>query len=538
MFAQVSTVAFLGIDARPVDVQVQIGAGLPAFSIVGLPDKAVAESRERVRAALCSIGLGLPSKRITVNLAPADLPKEGSHYDLPIAVGLMIACGALPGEEIADYVVFGELGLDASIAPVAGCLPAAIGANALEKGLICPFACGAEAAWASPDMPILAPPHLLSLVNHFKGTSSLPRPVAQMGSGAPETLDLRDVRGQEMAKRAVEIAAAGGHHILMMGPPGAGKSMLAQRLPGLLPPLEPAEMLEVSMIQSMAGKLANGQLSDRRPFRAPHHSASMAALVGGGARPRPGEIALAHHGVLFLDELPEFVPQVIDALRQPLETGQIAIARANHRIAYPTRIQLVAAMNPCRCGRAGEPGFSCKRGTNCQERYLAKLSGPILDRIDIRITVPSVSAGDLALPPAKEGSAEVRERVARARARQRARYQRANVSPNVAVNAECPASILEEVARPDPSGEKLLREAAARFGLSARGYHRTLRLARTLADLAGEERVMQPHIAEALSYRGEGILDGKQEAFATQASIRSVSASAPSVPTLTNGTQH
>jgi magnesium chelatase family protein len=508
MFAQVSTVAFLGIDARPVDVQVQIGAGLPRFTIVGLPDKAVAESKERVNAALCSIGLGLPSKRITVNLAPADLPKEGSHYDLPMAVGLMIASGALPGEEIADYVVFGELGLDASIASVAGCLPAAIGANALGKGLICPFACGAEAAWASPEMPILAPPHLLSLVNHFKGTTSLPRPVARMDPGMPETLDLRDVRGQEMAKRAIEIAAAGGHHILMMGPPGAGKSMLAQRLPGLLPPLEPAEMLEVSMIQSMAGQLADGQLSDRRPFRAPHHSASMAALAGGGSRPRPGELALAHHGVLFLDELAEFSPQVIDALRQPLETGQIVIARANHRIAYPTRIQLVAAMNPCRCGRAGEPGFSCKRGTNCQERYLAKLSGPILDRIDIRITVPAISAGDLALPPAAEGSAEVRERVAHARKRQRARYERTNVSSKVTVNAECPASLLEEIARPDAAGEKLLRDAAARFGLSARGYHRTLRLARTLADLGGEDYILPPHIAEALSFRGQSILDG------------------------------
>ena len=504
MFAQVSTVAFLGIDARPVDVQVQIGAGLPSFSIVGLPDKAVAESRERVRAALSSIGLGLPAKRITINLAPAGLPKEGSHYDLAVAVGLMIACGAMPGDEIADYVVIGELGLDASVAPIAGCLPAAIGANAMGKGLICPFACGAEAVWASPDMPILAPPHLLSLVNHFKGLVSLARPVARLDTGTRETLDLRDVRGQEMAKRAVEIAAAGGHHLLMTGPPGAGKSMLAQRLPGLLPPLEPAEMLEVSMIQSMAGQLASGQLSRKRPFRAPHHSASMAALVGGGSRPRPGEVALAHHGVLFLDELPEFTAQVIDALRQPLEAGEMVIARANHRIAYPTRFQLVAAMNPCRCGRAGEPGFSCRQGTNCQDRYLARLSGPILDRIDIRIGVPPVTAADLALPPALEGSAEVRVRVAEARRRQRQRYQ-ALGSPKLAVNAECPAALLEEVAKPDAAGEKLLQDAAAAFGLTARGYHRTLRLARTLADLDAEDRVRPVHVAEALAFRGEGI---------------------------------
>ena len=500
MFAHISTVAFLGIDARPVDVQVQIGAGLPSFSIVGLPDKAVAESRERVRAALCSIGLGLPAKRITVNLAPADLPKEGSHYDLPIAVGLMVASGAMPGEDVADYVVIGELGLDASVAAVAGCLPAAMGANALGKGLICPFACGSEAAWASPAMAILAPPHLLSLVNHFKGESSLPRPVPQLDASKQDSLDLSDVRGQEMAKRAVEIAAAGGHHILMMGPPGAGKSMLAQRLPGLLPPLEPQEMLEISMIQSLAGQIESGQLSRKRPFRMPHHSASMAALVGGGSRPRPGEVALAHHGVLFLDELPEFAPQVIDALRQPLESGEMVIARANHRITYPTRIQLVAAMNPCRCGRAGEPGFSCRQGANCRDRYLARLSGPILDRIDIRIGVPSVTAADLAKPPALEGSKEVRHRVEIARNRQQRRY--AAIGPRrVRTNAECPSALLAEVAAPDRAGENLLQEAAAKFGLSARGYHRVLRLARTLADLDGQERVVSMHIAEALAYR-------------------------------------
>ena len=500
MFAHISTVAFLGIEARAVDVQVQIGAGLPSFSIVGLPDKAVAESRERVRAALCSIGLGLPAKRITVNLAPADIPKEGSHYDLPIAVGLMVASGAMPGEDIAEYVVIGELGLDASVAAVAGCLPAAIGANALGKGLICPFACGSEAAWASPEMAILAPPHLLSLVNHFKGVSSLPRPVPQLDASKPDTLDLSDVRGQEMAKRAVEIAAAGGHHILMTGPPGAGKSMLAQRLPGLLPPLEPQEMLEISMIQSLAGQIESGQLSRKRPFRMPHHSASMAALVGGGSRPRPGEVALAHHGVLFLDELPEFAPQVIDALRQPLESGEMVIARANHRITYPTRIQLVAAMNPCRCGRAGEPGFSCRQGANCRDRYLARLSGPILDRIDIRINVPSITAADLAKPPASEGSKDVRQRVEIARKRQERRY--AGIGPRrIRTNAECPAVLLAEVAAPDRAGENLLQEAAAKFGLSARGYHRVLRLARTLADLDGEDKVVNMHIAEALAYR-------------------------------------
>src|SRR5262247_448702 len=392
MVQRVTTVAFEGIEARAVDVQVQVAPGLPHFNIVGLPDKAVSEAKERVRAAMIASGLALPARRITVNLAPADLPKEGSHYDLPIALALMAAIGAIPHDALDGYTVLGELGLDGSLAAVAGVLPAAIGANQRSEGLICPAACGAEAAWASPDMEIIAARSLIQLANHFRGTQVLARPKPKVREADSALVDLKDITSQESAKRALEVAAAGRHNLLMVGPPGAGKSMLAQRLPTILPPLTPAELLEVSMIASVAGTIADGALTDRRPFRAPHHSASMPALVGGGLRAKPGEISLAHHGVLFLDEFAEFQPQVLDSLRQPLETGEVAIARANHRITYPARFMLVAAMNPCRCGRATEPGFNCKRGDveRCAADYQGKLSGPLIDRIDLHIEVPAV----------------------------------------------------------------------------------------------------------------------------------------------------
>ena len=501
MVARVATVAFQGIEAVPVDVQVQIAPGLPAFILVGLPDKAVKESGERVRAALVASGLGLPPKRITVNLAPADLPKEGSHYDLPIALALMAAIGAIPQDALDGFLALGELGLDGRLAAVAGTLPAAIAAHGRDLGIICPEACGPEAAWAGEDIDIIAAQSLLALVNHLTGHQLAARPTPKRWLPNTALPDLAEVRGQQVARRALEVAAAGGHNMLMIGPPGAGKSMLAARLPSILPPLNPRELLDVSMIQSIAGELAGGAISDRRPFRAPHHSASMAALVGGGLRVRPGEVSLAHNGVLFLDELPEFSPQVLDSLRQPLESGETVIARANARVSYPSRVQLIAAMNPCKCGMAGSPGHTCKRGAACAGDYQARVSGPFLDRIDIRIDVPAVSAADMMAPGGTaEASATVAQRVQLARERQRQRYLDHD-APTVFTNAAAGASLIEAVVNPDKDSQALLLQAAERFSLSARAYHRVLKVARTLADLAGAEKVARPHIAEALSYR-------------------------------------
>ncbi len=498
MVSRVSTVAFSGITAVPVEAQAQIAPGLPRFILVGLPDKAVKESGERVRAALIASGLSLPPKRITVNLAPADLPKEGSHYDLPIALALMAAIGAIPQDAVEGYLVLGELGLDGRIARVPGILPAALAASGRDLGIVCPQESGSEAAWAGGDLDIVAADSLLQLVNHLAGRQLAPRPEPKRHVDMRPLPDLADVRGQAVARRALEVAAAGGHNLLMVGPPGAGKSMLAQRLPSILPPLDPRELLDISMIQSIAGELAGGALSDRRPFRAPHHSASMAALVGGGLRVRPGEVSLAHNGVLFLDELPEFSPQVLDSLRQPLESGEAVIARANARVSYPSRVQLIAAMNPCKCGLAGTPGHTCRRGDACASDYQGRVSGPFLDRIDLRIDMPAVTAADMIGPNDAEPSVKVAARVERARARQRQRY--AN-HPGVYTNAGASSTLIEAVVDPDKESQALLLKAAERFSLSARAYHRVLKVARTLADLAGLDKVGRPEVAEALSYR-------------------------------------
>lgn len=509
MVARINTVAFNGVEVQAVDVQVQISNGLPAFTVVGLPDKAVAESRERVRAALHALGLSLPPKRLTVNLAPADLAKEGSHYDLPIALGLLAAMEVLPADELRDCVVLGELSLDAGIRAVAGVLPAALHAASNDNRLICPAACGSEAAWAG-ELDILAPGDLLQLINHIKGTQVLSRPQPQMAAVRAQGIvtDIASVRGQETAKRALEIAAAGGHNLLMIGPPGAGKSMLASCLPGILPPLSPREALEVSMIHSLAGSLPEGGLIQQRPFRAPHYSASLPALVGGGHKARPGEISLAHRGVLFLDELPEFARATLESLRQPLETGEATIARANHHVTYPARFQLIAAMNPCRCGYLGDPGQECTKAPKCGGEYQDKLSGPLLDRIDLQVETGAVSIADLGAPmPQNETSAVVAARVAACRAFQHERYE--SLAPGMGyLNATIPPTLLEQVAVLDEAARALLHEAADRLKLSARAYHRLLRVARTVADMEAvvtgcrpADVIARTHIAESMGYR-------------------------------------
>jgi magnesium chelatase family protein len=498
--ARMRTVAFAGIDVKDVDVQVQISAGLPAFAMVGLPDKAVGESRERVRGALSALGLALPPRRLAVNLAPADLLKEGSHFDLPIALALLAAIGALPADAIGGYLALGELALDGQILPVTGVLPAAVAAAAREVGLICPAACGGEAAWLGRDIEILAAPSLLALINHFAGSQVLSPPVPILAEPQASYPDLADIKGQESAKRALEIAAAGGHNLAMVGPPGSGKSMLAARLPGLLPPLDPAEILEVSMVASVAGLLHDGRLTARRPFRSPHHATSVAAMVGGGMHARPGEISLAHKGVLFLDELPEFHRAVLEGLRQPMEAGVVTIARANHHVTYPARFQLVAAMNPCRCGHLDNPALACPRAPRCAQDYQARISGPMFDRIDLHVEVPALHPAEMGAPAPAEPGARVRERVARAREIQAERLAAAD-RPELRTNAEVEGELLDRIATPDTAGRDLLLRATERMHLTARGYHRVLRVARTIADLEGQGQIRRPHIAEALSFR-------------------------------------
>lgn len=487
--ARIQSFAFSGIEAVPVTVEVQISSGLPSFLVVGMADKAVGEARERVRAALASMGLALPAKRILVNLTPADLPKEGAHFDVPIALGLLVAMGVISSENLIDYAAIGEVSLDGKLNPVNGVLCAALGAATLHLGLICPQSQGTEARWAHPDIDVLAAESLLALLGHFRGEQILtpvPEPQGYQPDYGP---DLSDVKGMEIGKRVLEIAAAGGHSLLMSGPPGAGKSMLASRLPGILPDLTHEEMLETSQIHSICGLLEAGRLVIRPPYRAPHHSASLPALVGGGAKARPGEVSLAHNGVLFLDELPEFSRACLESLRQPLETGSVSVARAARHATYPARFQFIAAMNPCRCGYLGDQIRACHKAPRCAADYTSRISGPMLDRIDLRVEIKPLSPIEISRAPKGESSALVRERVCKARDRQIKRQNMCNALAS-------PENFhLEEEAR------VLAEQAAEKMRLSNRGITRLFRVARTIADLAGVHSVRRQDIAEALSYR-------------------------------------
>lgn len=491
--ATVASRASVGIEAPAVQVEVHISRGLPSLSIVGLPEAAVRESRDRVRAAIANAGFEFPRRRVIVNLAPADLPKEGARFDLAIALGILAAAGQIPSAALEDKCFLGELSLSGELRPVAGMLPAACAAAEAGEQLVVPVANGPEAALSSRTDTRVGE-YLLGVTEALINDRPLPEAVPgeqNVGTALP---DLRDVRGQHQARRALEVAAAGAHSLLFSGPPGTGKSMLASRLPGILPPMDEGEALATAAVASVSGEGLNPGHWRRRPYRCPHHTCSGVALVGGGSQPRPGEISLAHNGVLFLDELPEFDRKVLEVLREPIETGEIHIARAARRATFPARFQLVAAMNPCPCGYLGDPRAECHCTEEQVQRYRGKISGPLLDRIDIQISVPRPER-ELLRPdaPPGEDSTSVRDRVVAARKQQQARQQ--------CTNAALDGDGIARHCVPEKTGAALLDQAMDRFGLSGRAYHRILRLARTLADLEQAERIGPSHVAEAIQYR-------------------------------------
>jgi magnesium chelatase family protein len=503
MVSRVYTVSFLGLKVEEVEVQVHIGAGLPAFFIVGLANKAVAESKERIRSAFISMGLSLPAKRITVNLAPADLNKEGSHYDLPIAVALLVEMQIISQEEIENYVILGELSLSSSINKVTGILPTAIWTHSKNKGLVCPYDNSQEVSWSGNEDVITAK-NIIEIVNHFTGKQDIPKIIKKDPDVELKKYpNLKDVKGQHAAKRALEIAAAGRHNMIMIGPPGSGKSMLAKRLPGIIPKMTMDEILETSVIASLSGTLEDQGLITNRPFRSPHCNASLPSMIGGGKLAKPGEITLSHLGVLFLDELPEFQKNVLESLRQPIEDRNVTISRVNNHISYPANFQLIAAMNPCKCGYYGDDHLQCNRAPKCVDDYKNKISGPLFDRFDIQIEVPEINAMELENIKEGEDSKIVLKRVVVANEIQLKRYSESGISNN----SELEGQELSKHIVLDSRSKEIFHTAMKKFKFSMRGMNKILKVARTIADLEQSINVNHFHLAEALSYRVKSIKD-------------------------------
>ena len=496
MITRAFSVCFEGIEPQLVEIECAISPGLPAFSVIGLPDKAVSEARDRIRSALGALSIALPSRRITINLSPADMPKEGSHLDLPIALALLAALNIITHEDSEGALAIGELSLDGRLQPVVGALPAALKAAELGKDLYCPETSGAEAAWVDATR-VFATKSMMAIIQHLTGQAPREPAVARQITPQKSMLDMAEVRGQERAKRALEIAAAGRHHVFLVGPPGSGKSMMAARMAGILPPLNAMEALETSMIQSVAGFLGSDGIQSTRPFRERHHTASMAAIVGGGKGAKPGEISLAHNGILFLDELPEFPRHVLETLRQPLETGEVMISRANAHVKYPCKFSLIAAANPCKCGFMTDPDQACGRAPNCGNDYLGRISGPLMDRFDLRIEVPVVRFQDLSLPASGERSHVIAKRVLEARALQDTRFSKTEI----ATNSDLKGDAMDRLIKMDEDAKTYLEQAAIKLNLTARGFHRVIRVSRTIADLEQSENVARHHVGEAISFR-------------------------------------